>query len=103
MTTTWDFPFDSLVSLDRLEAGTNQERSAVTRIVGKNNSTELFRRIFRAPFWPADASTNRDAAGPRHLAALFCDGYGLVRWGSAEVSDSAQTSGRDPREAITQI
>jgi hypothetical protein len=38
MTTTWDFPFDSLVSLDRLAAGTDQERSAVTPIVGKQLS-----------------------------------------------------------------
>jgi hypothetical protein len=49
MTTTWDFPFDSLVSLDRLAAGTDQERSAVTPIVRKNNSPELFRFIFPCP------------------------------------------------------
>ena len=75
----------------------------MTPIVGKQLSGGYFDSSSHAPFWPINASTNRDAAGPRQLAALFCDGHGLVRWGSAEVSDSAQTSGRDPGEAITQI
>lgn len=75
----------------------------MTPIVRKTTLRSYFDSSSHAPFSPINASTNRDAAGPRQLAALFCDGYGLVRSGSAEVSDFAQTSGHDPGEAITQI
>jgi hypothetical protein len=66
MTASWDFPFDSLVSLDRLAAGTNQERSAATPIVGKITR----RSYFEASSMPRyGRSTPLQIATPLDLAS----------------------------------
>jgi hypothetical protein len=76
MTTTWDFPFDSLVSLDRLAAGTNQRALGCDADRGQMTRRSYFDassmpRSGRPT--PVQIATPLDVA---NLAAMFCDGYG---------------------------